>query len=237
VNFFVEYARKAEGRILELGCGTGRVLIPSALAGAEISGLDFSSLMLKKCREKLANLPEEIKSRVSLVQGNMADFQTGEKYALATLPFRPFHHLITVEEEKACLNRVNQHLIPGGKLILDLVNCYPPSMFDPKYWAEQETQRDLKLPDGRSVNCAARIAGFHRDRQYNSMELIYYLSGPEGRVERLVQAYPFRYFFRYEIEHLLELCGFRVTDFFGDYDRSAYFNDSPEMIFVAEKSR
>jgi SAM-dependent methyltransferase len=220
---------------MELGCGTGRVLIPSAIAGGQITGLDFSSYMLKKCREKLADLPEEVSRRVTLVQGNMADFQTGENYSLITLPFRSFHHLITVEEEKACLNRVNRHLTPGGKLILDLVNCYPPSMFDPKYWAEQENQRDLKLPDGRSLRCATRIADFHRDRQYNDMELIYYISYPDAREERLVQAHPFRYYFRYEIEHLLELSGFRITDFFGDYDKSAYFNDSPEMIFVAEK--
>ena len=44
-----------------------------------------------------------------------------------------------------------------------------------------------------------------------------------------------RYFFRYEMEHLLELCGFRVTDLFGDFDGSEFTAGSPEMIFVAEK--
>ena len=56
-----------------------------------------------------------------------------------------------------------------------------------------------------------------------------------GRTERLVQSFPMRYFFRYEIEHLLELCGFRVIDLFGDFDRSEYSSDSPELIFVAGK--
>jgi hypothetical protein len=65
--------------------------------------------------------------------------------------------------------------------------------------------------------------------------LIYYVSHPDGRIERLVQAFPFRYVFRYEMEHLLDLCGFKVVDLFGNFDKSAYSNDSPEMIFVAAK--
>ena len=53
--------------------------------------------------------------------------------------------------------------------------------------------------------------------------------------ERLVQSFPMRYFYRYEVEHLLTLSGFRIVDLFGDFDRSAFSTDSPEMIFIAEK--
>jgi SAM-dependent methyltransferase len=235
VDFFIDYARQTKGKTLELGCGTGRVLIPTALAGCEITGIDLSAYMLRKCRVTLSEEVEEVQKRVRLMQGNMVDFQTGEAYSLVTMPFRPFQHLISVEEQKACLERVNQQLLPGGRLVLDLNHCFPPAMYDPKYWAEQEIQRDLTLSGGRSLRFTTRIADFHRDQQYNDVELIYYVTYPDGKVERLVQAYPFRYFFRYEVEHLLELCGFKVSDLFGDYDRSNFSNDSPEMIFVAEK--
>jgi SAM-dependent methyltransferase len=235
VNFFVEYAGITRGKILELGCGTGRVLIPTAVSGCEVTGLDISAHMLRKCHETLSKHPQEVRERVKLIQGNMVSFDTGEQYSLVTIPFRPFHHLISTEEQKACLVDAGRHLIPAGLLIVDLLHTYPPSMYDPKYWVEQETQKDLKLPGGRRLRCTTRIAGFHLDRQYNDLELIYYISYPDSRVERLVQAFPFRYFFRYEVEHLLELCGFRVIDLFGDYDRSQFGSDSPEMIFVAEK--
>jgi SAM-dependent methyltransferase len=235
VDFFIDCAKHAKGRTLELGCGTGRVLIPTAQAGYKITGIDLSPYMLKKCQATLSEEPKVVQKRVSLIQGNMIDFQTGEAYSLVTIPFRPFQHLITVEEQKACLNLVNQHLLPRGRLVLDVIHCFPPAMYDPKYWAEQEVQKDLKLSGGRGLRFTTRIADFHRDQQYNDVELIYYVTYPDGKVERLVQAYPFRYFFRYELEHLLELCGFRVIDLFGDYDRSVFFNDSPEMIFVAEK--
>jgi hypothetical protein len=67
------------------------------------------------------------------------------------------------------------------------------------------------------------------------VEIIHYVTYPDGRTERLVQAFPFRYFFRYEVEHLLARCGFRVIDLFGSFDRSPLQDNSPEMIFVAAK--
>ncbi|MBN1188889.1 MAG: class I SAM-dependent methyltransferase [Dehalococcoidales bacterium] len=233
VGFFVDYSLKAIGKTLELGCGTGRVLIPVAEAGCGITGLDISTFMLEKCRQKLSSEPEEVRKRVNLMEGDITAFHTGDQYSLITLPFRIFHYLISIEEQKACLNCVYRHLYPDGIVILDLFNCYPPLMHDPMYLEEQEDQRDLQLPGNKTLRCTGRIAEFHRDRQYNDTELIYYISHPDGKTERLVQAFPFRYFFRYEVEHLLELCGFQVIDLFGNFDKSAFSSRSPQMIFVA----
>jgi SAM-dependent methyltransferase len=236
VAFFVDYARQSGGRTLELGCGTGRVLIPTAAAGCGITGLDLSPRMLDICREKLAQQPEEVRRRVRLVQADMTDFDTGEVYALVTIPFRPFQHLVTVEEQRACLGCINRHLAPGGLLILDLFHPYPPRLVpDPAYSAESEDFPETELPDGRRLRRASRTAGYHREEQYNDIELTCYVTHPDGRTERLVQSFPMRYFFRYEVEHLLELCGFRPVDVFGNFDRSPLGNESPEMIFVAQK--
>jgi SAM-dependent methyltransferase len=236
VDFFVEYSRKADGRTLELGCGTGRVLIPTAIAGYEATGLDLSHYMLQQCREKLFRQPEDVQQRIRLIEGNMTDFHTTEQYSLVTIPFRPFQHLITPEEQKACLNCSNHHLITAGLLILDIFHPYPPRLVpDPRYMKETEDLPETALPDGRHLRRTSRTAAFHREQQYNDIEIIYYITHPDGRQERLVQAFPFRYFFRYEVEYLLELCGFRMVDLFGNYDRSPLSNDSPEMIFVAQK--
>jgi hypothetical protein len=89
---------------------------------------------------------------------------------------------------------------------------------------------------GRKFRRTGRLAGFHHAAQYNDVELIYYVTSPDGKTERYVQAFPMRYFFRYEIEHLLELTDLKVVDLFGDFDKSAYSGDSPEMIFIAEKA-
>jgi SAM-dependent methyltransferase len=236
VEFFVDYAQASGGRTLELACGTGRVLIPTAIAGCEITGLDLSSFMLQKCREKLAGQPEAIQKRVKLVQGDMTKFSTGEKYALITLPFRPFQHLIAVAEQKACLGCIHKHLEPRGKLVFDVFNPNPLRLVpNPTYTKEVEDLPETALPDGRKIRRASRMAAFHREQQYNDVELIYYVNYPNGRNERLVQSFPMRYFFRYEMEHLLELCGFKVVELFGNFDKSPFDTDSTEMIFVAQK--
>jgi SAM-dependent methyltransferase len=236
VAFFVAYAREAGGPTLELGCGTGRVLIPTAAAGCQITGLDISSYMLARCRENLAAEPEEIQKRVNLVQGSMTDFSTGERYALITIPFRPFQHLVTVAEQRACLACIRQHLAPGGRCIIDVFNPrFDMLTPNPTIMQEREDLPEMELPDGRKVRRAGRLAGFHREQQYNDIELIYYITYPDGQTERMVQAFPMRYYFRYEMEHLFELSGMRVVELFGDFDKSAYSGDSPEMIFVAER--
>jgi SAM-dependent methyltransferase len=236
IEFFVDYSKKAGGKILELGCGTGRVLIPTALAGYDITGIDFSPYMLKKCREKVAELPAKIQHQIHLVQGDMTKFNTGEKYALATIPFRPFQHLITVTEQKACLDCIHEHLTEKGKLVFDVFHIYLPRLIDTRYFMEMAVGESLQLPDGRVVKRTERTAAFHHAEQYNDIELIYYVNYPDGRKERLVHAFPMRYFYRYEIEHLLSLCGFKILEFYGNFDKSGFTDESPEMIFVAEKT-
>ena len=107
-------------------------------------------------------------------------------------------------------------------------------MANPRYTRETVDLPPTKLPDGRMLTRNSRMAGFHRELQYNDIELIYYVTNPDGQTDRFVQSFPMRYFFRYELEYLLELCGFKIIDLFGDFDKSAYSGDSREMIFVAE---
>src|SRR5947209_15436608 len=99
VGFFVEAARTAGGPVLEIGCGTGRVLIPTARAGLDIVGLDLSPHMLAVCRQRLRGESEGVRERVELVQADMRSFELGRRFTLATIPFRPFQHLLTVEDQ------------------------------------------------------------------------------------------------------------------------------------------
>ena len=235
VDFYVEFARSAGGKVLELGCGTGRILIPAAAAGCEIVGLDISEYMLAKCREKLRKQPEEVQERVRLIQGNMTSFDLEEVFRLITVPFRPFQHLMSVDQQLACLRCAYRHLAAGGKFILDLFQTDVRRTYDPAYMEEKEGFPEVELPDGRKYRQTNRTVAFHPADQYNDVEIIHYVTYPEGRTERLVQAFPFRYFFRYEVEHLLARCGFTVAELFGNCDKSPLADVSPEMIFVAEK--
>jgi SAM-dependent methyltransferase len=234
IEFYTDCAQAAGGKVLELGCGTGRVLVPLARAGLQVVGLDLSEHMLARCRAKLDGVPTGVRDRVRLVRGDMRDFDLGDEFALITTPFRPFQHLLETDDQLACLRCANQHLAPAGLLILDLFQPNPLLLAGETNLEESVDFADVPMPDAGKFTCSHRVAAFHRSRQYNDVELIYDVTHPDGTTERLVHAFPFRYFFRYEVEHLLARSGFRVLDTFGDFDRSPLGDESPEMIFIAE---
>jgi SAM-dependent methyltransferase len=235
VGFYVDLCRSAGGRVLELGCGTGRVLIPSAAAGATMVGLDVSPHMLARCKDRLATQPDEVKARVSLVRASMTDFSLNGEFALAIIPFRPFQHLVAVDDQLGCLKQVHTHLKTGGRLAFDVFQVNLDMITDLGLFEETEDLPEFDLADGRKLRRTHRFTATHRSEQYNDIEIIYYLTDADGRTHRFVQAFPFRYFFRYEIEHMLTLCGFRVAGLFGDFDRSPLRDKSPEMVFIVEK--
>lgn len=235
VAFYVDCARQASGATLELGCGTGRILIPTAAAGCAVLGLDASGFMLERCRLKLERQPTDVQERARLVQANMTGFDLGEPFALVTIPFRGFQHLLRVEDQLGCLNAVHRHLAPGGRLIFDVFHPNPRYLHDPEYLEEREEFEETPLPDGRRFRRTWRIAAYRRAEQINEIEFIYYLTNADGSKERIVELFPLRYFFRYELEHLLARAGFKLAALYGDFDRTALRDDSPEMICVAEK--
>jgi len=234
VAFFLNEAVNAGSPVVELGCGTGRVLIPIARAGVEIVGVDSSSNMLSVCRERLGREPGAVQSRVRLVQADMRHFDIDGRFTLATIPFRPFQHLLTVEDQLACLAAIRRHLVDGGRLILDIFNPALDALVNGPVGQEHGEEAEFSMPDGRRVVRRQKTVATNRFTQVNDFELIYYVTHPDGRQERLVHAFSMRYFFRFETEHLLARSGFEVEQVYADYDKSPYGSIYPgELIFVA----
>jgi SAM-dependent methyltransferase len=241
VAFYRDAVHEFGDPVLELGCGTGRITLALAEAGHRVTGLDISERMLERCNKKRAALPTEARERVHLVQGDMTHFDLGEKFRLVIIPFRPMQHLLEIEQQISCLESVRRHLQGegrvfgkrGGRLILDVFQTDAERMHDPAY-LEEALVTEYSMPDGRHVRIMERVAAFHRAEQRNDVEMIFYVRDAGGKEERLVFAWTLRYFFRYEVEHLLARCGFKVSAVYGDFDRSPLEDESPEMIFVAE---
>jgi SAM-dependent methyltransferase len=237
VGFYVDVACRTGGPVLELGCGSGRVLIPVARAGVEIVGLDASAAMLDVCRRRIEAEPPEVRARIRLHQGDMRAFDLPDRFPLVTMPFRPFQHLMTVDDQLACLAAVHRHLTPGGRLILDVFNPSLEALVRPAPTDETPEGAASQLPDGRRLERTVRIVAHDRAAQVIRSELIYQVTHPDGRRERLVHEAPLRYLFRFELEHLLARVGFAVEHLYGGYDRSAFGSTYPgELVFVAIKS-
>jgi SAM-dependent methyltransferase len=235
VQFFVDEAKACAGEVLEIGCGTGRVLLPTARAGVRITGLDASAAMLEECRRSVAKEPDEVRARISLHTGDMRSFNLGRRFDLVTLPFRPFQHLVDVPEQTGCLRCIHSHLNAGGKLVLDVFN---PSLDYLTCSLEETlgTEPEFTMPDGRRVLRTRRALSRDIARQVNEVELAYRVTKTNGEVEHFAHVFPMRYYFRYEIEHLLARCGFELQDVYSDYDRTPFGGKYPgEILCIARR--
>ena len=229
VDFYVAEAKRSRGAVLEIGCGTGRILLPIARAGCAITGLDGSRAMLERCRVKVSAESAAVQGRVRLVQGDMREFNLGAVFPLIIAPFRVVQHLLTVDDQLAFLARVSNHLAAGGRLIFDV--------FNPRFdmlvghdGVEHEDTPEQRLPDGRTLRRAYRIARVRWIDQVNDAELIYYVGG-----KRYVQAFEMRWYLAAELRHLLTRAGFRVREMYGDFARGPVVDGCPDLIVVGER--
>lgn len=231
VEFYLDYARQCGSPILELACGTGRVLMPLAKAGFEIYGVDLSENMLAVCRRKVAE--KQLVDRIHLTLANIATFDLPRKdFALAYVPFRSFMHLYTQEDQLACLQRAYEHLRPGGTFIVDV---YTP---DFKLMAQEPDgpfvlRREFVLPNGHYVRRSDRFVKNDLVNQIRHHEIRFEEYNTDGALVREITVpMDTRFTFRYELQLLLERVGFEVADIFQDYDKNPY-HGTGDIIAVA----
>ena len=236
IEFYRQEAERSGGPVLELGCGTGRVLIPVARSGIEITGVDSSSHMLEICQQRLVDETQQVRSSADLIQADMSRLQLERKFQLVTSPFRAFQHLLTVEAQVRTIKNAYDHLLPDGRLILDVFNPSLHALTAENIGEEFGEEPEFHLPDGRRIVRTHRIVERDPIDQISSVELIYRITHPDGRAERMVHAFKMRHLFRFEMEHLLARCGFELEAVFSDFDRKPYGAIYPgELIFIANK--
>jgi len=226
-DFYRDLARECGGPVLELGCGTGRVLLEIAAEGIACTGLDVSEAMLEVLRQKAlgaAGAPPR------LVRAEMQDFELpGERFPLVFSSFRAFQHLYTVEDQLRCLACVRAHLAPGGRFAFDV--------FNPRLdvvWVEEEPEaEDVRFRDGEDE--IVRFVRATRDRPTQTLSLVMRYERRRGgkSVGSEEARFHMRWFTRYELEHLLARAGFAEVAIYGDFDRSPVGRGSPALVVVA----
>lgn len=222
-RFYRQLAHETGGPVLELGCGTGRVLLPIANDGIECVGLDPSPEMLAVFQQKA--LP----SNLRLVQGRMQDFDLGDaRFRLITCPFRAFGHLLDVGEQLAALAQIRKHLAPGGTFALDV--------FDPKLsaMARLEEPESLAITFEENGQRMERWDTVRRDLSRQVLEVeCRFKGGPLGlEGSTMLQL---RWYYRFELEHLLARAGFTDLTFFGTFQREPWAAGK-ETIVLARAS-
>jgi len=234
VDFYVDTAKRTGGPVLELGCGTGRVLLPIARAGISVVGVDGSRIMLDHGREKLAAESQEVRDRVTLHLGDGAQFMATTQFPLVIAPFRVLQQIVTVEHQLAFLASAARHLAPGGWFVFDVFNPNFRALASDRSQESTDTP-EFTLADGRTLKRTVRIPRVRWTDQVSEIELIYYVTEPGKVTERFVQELELRWYTRSELDHLLARAGLRATAVYGDFDRSPPTDTSPEFVVRAER--
>jgi SAM-dependent methyltransferase len=235
VAFYLDEAQRlgASSRVLELGCGTGRLTIPLAQAGHEVTGIDLSRAMLARARAKLAELPRSVQDRVTLLEGDVRRTELGDTptFDLGIAPFRVMQHFPAIEDQLDFLTSARRQLRQGGRLVFDVFNPSYPLMTRDRS-AEVEDTPEHPLPDGRTLRRTVRIITVHWAEQVSDIELLYYVRTGD-RTERVVHGFQMRWFTPAELTHLVARAGFELDALFGGFDRRPLDDDAPEIVVVA----
>mgnify|MGYP001326110052 CR=1 FL=1 len=231
IPFYLNQASNIGGSVLELGCGTGRVTIPMAELGIDVTGVDLSPIMVCKLREKAANSGVILKSHVM----DMRHLSLDQIYQLVVIPYRGFQTLLDVESQEKCLNSIHRHIEDGSKVIVDM---FVPSreLFD-QYEDISYQVKEISSGANRVITTVWHRSNFNRHNQ--TIETCLKIESILGSIVKESKYVDFnlRYLYRPEAEYLFKNCGFRVNELYGGFNGEPFDESSTDMVWVLESEK
>ena len=230
IPFYVDLAERVGGPVLEIGCGTGRVLLEVAARGIEIDGLDSSEDQLRVLRAKVDRLSKSLSNRVRLYHADMRTFVLDRSFHLITAPFRPLQHLYTAADQIAAFRTIRRHLLPDGCLAFDVF--YPQyHMLDELHVEHPDLEwADPEVP-GRIVRRSFVRDQVDKLNQVFSGQFIFRVLEGDRTVVEERERFQLSYFTYPQLLLLFELCGLKVLEEYGSFAREP-IAICKEMIFV-----
>jgi len=223
--FWLDLADRYPGPILELGCGTGRVLVSLAKAGKEVYGMDIATDMLAFLHQHLAS---DLQGKVFIFQADFTRFHLGLNFGLILLPCNTLSTLQT-QDRRALLKCVRNHLLQEGSFVASMPNPYILQSISSQKQPEVEDVFSSPI-DGESIQVSCswkRTKSFfniqwHYDRlqpdghiNRHSVQVTHYLTEPQVYLEEMYRA------------------GFKSHIVYGDFDYSTFTPESPYCIILA----
>jgi SAM-dependent methyltransferase len=234
--FYLDLAEKTGGPILEVACGTGRVLLPIARKGIEIHGVDNSRPMLNILEKHLAREPQEVRQKVKIHEGDLRDFRLDSLYPLVIIPFRPMQHMHTVADQVSALTTAAAHLNEGGILAFDV--------FYPKFdvIASKMGEEVLEFEWSPDPGSAELVRRYFRKESVDKINQIFYFTfiyrtfrGGELVLEEK-EAFQLSYFTYLHLRALFLLTGLEPVAEYGSFAKTPLDNTAEQMIFLLRKS-
>lgn len=231
----VLYSQLAEvygAPILDVGCGTGRVLLHLAQEGYDVHGIDDSPQMLERLSNKLKAMPH-LAPYVTYTQGDVMSFAPGKKFRLILLTYNALMHFHTQAVQIELLERLRACLAEGGLLVIDLPNA--GETFVTQDSDSLILDRTFIEPESGHLVMLQAVSYLDRTTQLLRAQWIYDEIQGDGTVKRLFVPHILRYYFYAEMELLLERCGFKIEAVYGNTDESDFEDGCERMIIYASE--
>jgi SAM-dependent methyltransferase len=236
VNHYRRLAQRwapSSAMTIELGCGSGRVLVPLVRDGHAVIGMDLSQAMLARAADRLARLKPAVASRGHLLRADMRRFALRVRVPLVICPFNAFQHLYTRSDVEACLACVREHLLPGGRFALDVMQ---PDL----RWLTRDARKRWARTRFTHPATGEKLE-YSTNNTYDPVTQIvyvrlYYESGVDGDRRTRVVRLAHRQFFPAELEALLAAGGFRLDERMGGFDGEPFAGDSDSQVLVCSPS-
>lgn len=231
VELFLSLNEEYSGAVLDVGCGSGRVVLPLAEQGIRVHGIDNNAPMLALAHEKLDANPDAY-STLSLQEG---DILTAElppmRFGMVLLSYNMLMHFHQQPQQIRLLERLRAVIADEGVLVIDLPNSADAYLTPDS--DDISLERIFINPQSGNRVMQQAVHSLDRATQFMRITWIYDEILEDGQIRRTIAPTVFRYFFPYEVQLLLRLAGFRVAQMYGDADGTPYEDGCPRMIFLA----
>jgi SAM-dependent methyltransferase len=231
VELLISFAGAVGGPVLEMGCGSGRVLVPLAEAGFQVVGLDTSPTMLDRASNRA--VAADVTGRLTLVQGDMQDATTvpGGPFRIIVFSLNALMHLSTPEAQLDALTNARKAMALGGLLIVDVMNPSPGYLEDLARGSIHEGCWTLE--DGTAVDKWA-VRDIDSVRQQVETVVWYDNVTPAGHLTRFRSQFTLRYLHPHELALMLRLAGFTTSSAYGSYELDPLFDASERLLVTAQ---
>lgn len=222
-GFYLNEILKTKGKVLEIGTGTGRIFKKALDLGCDVYGIDISESMQKYLKEHIKS-----EEHYRLKFADIKDFDFGFKFDLIVAPFRMFSHLISTSEQLLALRNISKQLKTDGKFLFDV---FIPNLDMIKNVSEIKLRFEGEYEPGKCVKWYdAAVPDYINQIQHVTFK---YVWEENGTREEIVE-FPFRYFFRYELEHLIARSGLILEKMYGDFEYGEMNSKSGNMVCVCK---
>jgi SAM-dependent methyltransferase len=231
IDFYKELLEDAPGPVLEVGCGSGRVVLPLARDGFTVHGIDNDAAMLARARKRVDMQPDTYPNLTLQAGDVLTDEIPGGPFAFVLLSYNMLMHFHQQPQQIRLLERLRAVAADEALLVLDLPNA--GEMFATPDSDAITLERTFIEPETGHMVMQQAVSVLDRATQLMRVTWIYDEITGDGMLKRTVAPTLFRYFFPYEVQLLLDRCGWAVDTLYGDTDGSPFEDGAPRMIVLA----